>query len=97
MAAVRSGGCAHAYRDGDVPVTISGGLSQSTTATHHLPTLVKHADRALYLAKQRGRNRIVPFDQTDTHHDASRLINLNEHADGYHQRETSMSTYRHWP
>jgi diguanylate cyclase (GGDEF)-like protein/PAS domain S-box-containing protein len=43
---------------GPVPVTISLGVTKATPNTTNLEELLKSADRALYAAKQGGRNRL---------------------------------------
>jgi diguanylate cyclase (GGDEF)-like protein len=43
---------------GLVPVTISLGVTKATPNTTNLEELLKSADRALYAAKQGGRNRL---------------------------------------
>jgi len=45
-------------RSGGITLTISLGVAALTASTPDLATLLHHADEALYLAKQRGRNRI---------------------------------------
>lgn len=76
---------------GPVHLTISGGLAQSTAAGLDLPTLVQHADRALYLAKQRGRNCIVTFDQTQIHRDAPELTTVDERTRRHHERTADVA------
>jgi diguanylate cyclase (GGDEF)-like protein len=43
---------------GPVPITISLGITKATPSTSNLEELLKSADRALYAAKQGGRNRL---------------------------------------
>ena len=43
---------------GPVPITISLGVTKATPNTSNLEELLKSADRALYAAKQGGRNRL---------------------------------------
>jgi diguanylate cyclase (GGDEF)-like protein len=43
---------------GPVAVTISLGVTKATPNTSNLEELLKNADRALYAAKQGGRNRL---------------------------------------
>jgi diguanylate cyclase (GGDEF)-like protein len=47
---------------GDVPfnVTVSVGMAVADSSDIELPTLLVTADRALYRAKQQGRNRVEP-------------------------------------
>ena len=47
---------------GEVPfrVTVSVGMAVSDSSTIDLPSLLVKADRALYRAKQQGRNRVEP-------------------------------------
>lgn len=45
-------------RSGGVTVTVSLGVAALTASTPDLATLLHHADEALYVAKQRGRNRV---------------------------------------
>jgi diguanylate cyclase (GGDEF)-like protein len=45
-------------RSGGITLTISLGVAALTASTPDLPTLLQHADEALYLAKRRGRNRV---------------------------------------
>ena len=42
-----------------ISVSVSIGLTESSTAEYRLPDLVKNADSALYQAKQSGRYRFV--------------------------------------
>ena len=62
LAAVRSVGKSSGL---DVPMTASFGVS---SVRHGAPTaagLVDHADRAMYVAKHGGRNRVVAFDPAE--------------------------------
>jgi diguanylate cyclase (GGDEF)-like protein len=51
--------------NGAIAVTISGGVAQ-WQAGESLDQLVSHADAALYLAKEGGRNRILPAQAENT-------------------------------
>jgi diguanylate cyclase (GGDEF)-like protein len=53
------------FGDEEVRVTFSAGLSQSDGVTSY-STLLNHADKALYLAKASGRNRVVHSDELGT-------------------------------
>ena len=53
------------FGDEEVRVTFSAGLSQSDGVTSY-STLLNHADKALYLAKTSGRNRVVHSDELGT-------------------------------
>jgi diguanylate cyclase (GGDEF)-like protein len=46
---------------GGVPVTISIGVSVMDATDPNLEMLLDRADRALYSAKQSGRNRVCAF------------------------------------
>ncbi len=46
----------------EIPLTISIGISDVTDGVQSTDDLVETADRRLYLAKQRGRNRVVSAD-----------------------------------
>lgn len=50
---------------GDSAVTCSMGVAARGPAVPTLDALLKHADRALYDAKRRGRNRISPIPSAD--------------------------------
>lgn len=46
------------------PVTVSIGLSQSSTISDSLDRLIREADAALYEAKRKGRNMVVVYDKS---------------------------------
>jgi diguanylate cyclase (GGDEF)-like protein len=48
---------------GQLPISISLGVTKLTTETPNLDALLDNADRALYDAKQNGRNRVRMFPQ----------------------------------
>ncbi len=50
-------------RVGPLRVTISLGVSQYTATDGGLEALIERADRALYQAKERGRNQAVAFEE----------------------------------
>lgn len=50
------------YNGKRVPVTTSLGVAELTTGIESAATLMKHADTALYAAKNSGRNRVVVAD-----------------------------------
>jgi len=61
-------------RDGDIAVHLSAGVATATAAHETSDHLIDDADRALYQAKQNGRNRTVAWqaDEDDpAHHSAS--------------------------
>jgi len=47
-----------------VKLTVSIGVASYAHAVDGIETLMKHADRALYAAKQQGRNRSVLYEET---------------------------------
>jgi diguanylate cyclase (GGDEF)-like protein len=49
--------------DDDIKVTISGGLYENKTKIKHLA--LQNVDKLLYLAKERGRNRIEVLEEND--------------------------------
>jgi len=46
-------------------VTASFGVCSNKSSGYRLSTLLKHADEALFLAKNRGRNQVVDYQQKD--------------------------------
>ncbi len=46
---------------GPIPITISLGVVKATSDVPNLDSLLKRADKALYVAKQSGRNRVEVF------------------------------------
>ncbi len=50
-------------RAGPLRVTISLGVSQYTVTDGGLENLIERADRALYQAKERGRNQAIAFEE----------------------------------
>ena len=46
-----------------VPVTISLGMAVFGEHGEDIPTLIRHADEALYQAKRQGRNRVVTWEE----------------------------------
>jgi two-component system cell cycle response regulator len=50
------------YNGKRMPVTSSMGIAELTTGIESAQTLLKHADQALYAAKNSGRNRVVVAD-----------------------------------
>lgn len=51
------------YRDLEIPMTVSIGLARLEGAGETLEELVAKADKALYLAKKKGRNRIETYER----------------------------------
>ena len=51
-------------REGSIGVTLSIGLATVDESTTDLESLFASADRALYLAKRRGRNQVASADET---------------------------------
>jgi len=48
-----------------VTVSASFGVSSTVESGYNLRQLLIHADKALYIAKREGRNRVVVFDDTE--------------------------------
>jgi two-component system cell cycle response regulator len=49
-----------AYGDGKLPrITASAGVTSYPASGDHVADMLKHADLALYRAKDQGRNRVV--------------------------------------
>lgn len=49
-----------AYGDGKLPrITTSAGVTSYPASGDHVADMLKHADLALYRAKDQGRNRVV--------------------------------------
>ncbi|MEW6681441.1 MAG: GGDEF domain-containing protein [Nitrospirota bacterium] len=63
---IRSAVAAHRFefREQRIHVTISVGIAELSERLEAAPVLIGHADRALYAAKQRGRNQTVCFSAT---------------------------------
>lgn len=53
------------YKDERLQVTVSIGVSEFFPIMEHPTELIEQADNALYQAKGRGRNCVVPFDPSD--------------------------------
>lgn len=51
------------FRDLEIPVTVSIGLARLEGAGETLDELVAKADKALYMAKENGRNRIETYER----------------------------------
>lgn len=49
------------WDDQKAQVTVSIGIALTTPAVEKIETLIEQADRALYLAKANGRNRVEVF------------------------------------
>ncbi|MGI4849205.1 MAG: GGDEF domain-containing protein, partial [Janthinobacterium lividum] len=56
---------------GQVPATVSIGLMSSADGSGDMATLIDLADRALYLAKHQGKNRVVLAPEADPMGDAA--------------------------
>jgi diguanylate cyclase (GGDEF)-like protein len=66
---------------GEVPfrVTVSAGMAVSDRSNIDLPSLLVTADRALYRAKQQGRNRVEPPGSSAPRTAAVSLVRLGDH------------------
>ncbi|MCC5887457.1 MAG: GGDEF domain-containing protein [Gammaproteobacteria bacterium] len=51
------------FRDLEIPVTVSIGLARLEGAGETLDELVAKADKALYMAKEKGRNRVEVYER----------------------------------
>ncbi len=56
------------FQNQEIRVTTSAGVSQLSDTCRVPYDLLDQADQALYVAKQQGRNRVVPFHHTRAHH-----------------------------
>ncbi len=65
---------------GEVPfrVTVSAGMAVSDRSNIDLPSLLVMADRALYRAKQQGRNRVEPAGSSAPRTPAVSLVRLGD-------------------
>ena len=52
-------------KDKEISITISVGATQYAE-NEELSTFIQRADKAMYLSKQKGRNRVTAFDMEDT-------------------------------
>jgi len=68
---------------GEVPfrVTVSIGMAVADGSNIDLPSLLVTADRALYLAKQRGRNRVEPASPSTPRPAPVSLVRLGTHGE----------------
>jgi len=62
------------YENNRIPVTISLGIASMTKSDDDIDKLLAVADSRLYLAKQKGRNRICASDKTGR---AERLVDMD--------------------
>jgi diguanylate cyclase (GGDEF)-like protein len=53
-------------RDGDSNVTVSLGVSSYPEDGGNLDVILEKADKAMYRAKQKGRNRVVSYLEDST-------------------------------
>lgn len=51
------------FRDVEIPVTISIGISQFDTLAHAYEQLIEQADTSLYISKETGRNRATCYTE----------------------------------
>jgi diguanylate cyclase (GGDEF)-like protein len=47
------------FSTNEINVTVSIGIAQKDKNTSDLKTLIARADQAMYVAKQKGRNRVA--------------------------------------
>ena len=52
-------------QDEPVRATISAGVTSFSDALHQVNDLISQADQALYVAKEKGRNRVVAYSESD--------------------------------
>jgi diguanylate cyclase (GGDEF)-like protein len=48
-------------RSGDASITVSLGIASYPEDGGNLEIILEKADKAMYRAKQRGRNRVIPY------------------------------------
>ncbi len=73
----------------DVTITASFGLADVEVEMTGISQILEHADKALYTAKQSGRDRVVTWMQPDDHD----LGNDQDNADDQIQEQEEISDY----
>ncbi|MCL1894082.1 MAG: GGDEF domain-containing protein [Holophagaceae bacterium] len=52
------------YEDTRIPITVSAGVTVRKNLAHNTEEVIKHADLALYQAKENGRNRVEIYNES---------------------------------